>query len=139
MNTEPNAAIKNFINSVQVETPLKKSPLPYAYIAGAYEIGDYAKRSEEYRRNFSGKYETPESKSALSNIYQIVDRMIDGYARAVSLAGSDPQFASQKMTWNDSLTKWYKFRNNGSDAGLTELVATILTKPLPSPPPRTSL
>ena len=34
------------------------------------------------------KDETPESKLALANINQIVDRMIDAYARAVALAGS---------------------------------------------------
>jgi hypothetical protein len=77
---------------------------------------------------------------ALANINQIVDRMIDGYARAVALAGNDPAFEKQKPMWNDSLTQWYKYRNNNTDTGMAEFVAGILSKPLPpEPTPLTSL
>ncbi|HEV2828059.1 MAG TPA: hypothetical protein VGW76_10700 [Pyrinomonadaceae bacterium] len=139
LQTEPKTALPYLIKSAQSETPLKKSPYTYAYIAGAYETGDYATLSDEYKRDFAGKEETPESKLALANIYEITDRMIDGYARAVALAGNDPKFASVKSTWSESLATWYKFRN-GSDAGMSELVANILTKPLPPlPVRRTSL
>ena len=135
---EPEAALKHLIKSVQFETPLKKSAFTYALIAGAYETGTYAKQSAEYKEKFGGKDETPESKLALANIHQIVDRMIDGYARAVALAG--PDLASQKATWNESLKQWYKFRNNDSDTGMDALVAGILSKPLPpEPTPLTSL
>jgi hypothetical protein len=137
---DPSNALKNLIKAAQFETPLKKSPFTYAYIAGAYETGPYAKQSDEYKKLYGGKDETPESKLALANINQIVDRMIDGYARAVALAGSDPAFATQKPQWNESLTTWYKFRNNNSDTGMSELVANILSKPLPpEPTPLTSL
>ena len=137
---DPSNALKNLIKAAQFETPLKKSPFTYAYIAGAYETGPYAKQSEEYKRLYGGKDETPESKLALANINQIVDRMVDGYARAVALAGSDAAYATQKPEWNTSLTQWYKFRNNGADTGMNELVAGILSKPLPpEPTPLTSL
>ena len=136
---EPKTALPYLIKAAQFETPLKKSPYTYAYIAGAYETGEYAKQSEDYKRNFAGKDETPESKLALTNIYEITDRMIDGYARAVALAGNDSKFASSKTIWSEGLGTWYKFRN-GSDAGMSELVANILTKPLPPLPAlRTSL
>lgn len=133
--SEPTSAVTYLIKAAQIETPLKKSPYTYAYIAGAYETGDYAKQSEYYKSNFAGKDETPESKLALANINQIIDRMIDAYARAVALAGNDPKFASPKSSWNESLRTWYKFRN-GSDAGMSEMVANILTKPLPPVPVR---
>lgn len=132
---EPEVAVTYLVQAVQIETPLKKSPYTFAYIAGAYETGDYAKLAEDYKSKFGGKEETPESKLALANIYEIVDRMIDGYARAVALAGNDPKFASVKPTWSESLGSWYKFRN-GSDAGMSEVVAHILTKPLPPLPAR---
>src|SRR6185503_16481675 len=77
LEQDPAAALKNLIKAAQYETPLKKSPYTYAYIAGAYETGAYAKQSEEYKRMYSGKDETPESKLALANINQIVDRMIE--------------------------------------------------------------
>jgi hypothetical protein len=140
LEKDPTNAVKNLLKAAQFETPLKKSPYTYAYIAGAYETGAYAKQSEAYKQQFSGKDETPESKLALANINQIVDRMIDGYARAVALAGTDPQFAKQKSVWQESLTAWYKFRNNNSDAGMNEFVASVLSKPLPpEPTPLTSL
>jgi len=137
---DPSSALKNLLKSAQYETLLKKSPQTYAYIGGAYEAGPYAKQSEAYKTNFSGKDETPESKLALANINQIIDRMIDAYARAVALAGADPKFASQKAAWNDSLTEWYKYRHNKTTDGMNEFVAAVLAKPLPpEPTPLTSL
>jgi hypothetical protein len=140
LEKDPSAALKNLIKAAQFETALKKSPYTYAYIAGAYETGPYQKQSEEYKLKYSGKDETPESKLALANINQLIDRMIDGYARAVALAGSDASFASAKTGWNDSLTQWYKFRNADKTEGLDQVVAGILSKPLPpEPTPLTSL
>ena len=140
VDKDPSAALKHLIKSAQFETPLKKSAFTYALIAGAYETGPYAKMSAEYKEKFGGKDETPESKLALANIHQIVDRMIDGYARAVALAGTDAKLATQKTTWNESLKQWYKFRNNESETGMDALIAGILAKPLPpEPTPLTSL
>jgi tetratricopeptide (TPR) repeat protein len=140
LQNDPSTALKHLLKAAQFETPLKKSPYTFAYIAGAYETGPYAKQSQQYKEMYSGKDETPESKLALANINQLVDRMIDGYARAVALAGSDAKFASQKPVWTESLMQWYKFRNNNTDAGMNELVAGILAKPLPpEPTPLTSL
>jgi hypothetical protein len=134
VETDPNTALQYLITSVEVETPLKTSPFTYAYIAGAYETGPYAKQSEEYKRLYVGRDETPESILALGKINRLVDRMIDAYARAIALAGNDVKFATAKAGWNEGLRSFYKFRNNGSDAGLTELIANILSKPLPSSP-----
>jgi len=140
LQKDPGTALKHLIKAAQFETPLKKSPYTYAYIAGAYETGPYAKQSDAYKLNFSGKDETPESKLALANINQLIDRMIDGYARAVALAGTDSKFTAQKPVWTESLITWYKFRNNGEETGMNEMVAGILAKPLPpEPTPLTSL
>ena len=140
LEKDPSAALKNLLKAAQFETPLKKSPYTYAYIAGAYETGPYAKLSEQYKTQFSGKDETPDSKLMLANINQLVDRMIDAYARAVAAAGSDTAFATAKTGWNESLTQWYKFRNGDKTDGMDQLIAGILSKPLPpEPTPLTSL
>ncbi len=140
LEKDPGGALKNLLKSAQFETPLKKSPYTYAYIAGAYETGPYAKMSEEYKTCCSGKDETPDSKLMLANINQIVDRMIDAYARAVYVVGTDPKFAQAKTGWNESLTTWYKYRNGDKTDGMEQLVAGIMTKPLPpEPTPLTSL
>jgi len=137
---DPSAALSYLIKSAQFESNLKKSPLTFAYIAGAYEEGPYAKQSADYERLYKGKDETPESKLALANINQLVDRIIDAYARAVAIAGNDKNFAANKPAWVEALTNLYKYRHDKSDAGMNDLVASILSKPLPpEPTPITSL
>jgi hypothetical protein len=132
--------LPQLIKAAQFEGKLKKLPYTYGTIAEAYEAGPYAKQSEEYKRVYGGKDETPDSKLALENINQIIDRMIDAYARAVALAGNDAQYATAKKGWMESLSTWYKFRHNQTDTGLNEMIAGILSKPLPPlPTPITTL
>jgi len=140
LETDPAGALTHLIKAANAETPLKKSALTYGYIAGAYESGPYAKQSEAYKACCAGKEETPDSKLMLANINQVVDRMVDAYARAVALAGSDSAVAKLKTAWNESLTSYYKFRHNDSPAGLDQMVAGILSTPLPpEPTPITTL
>ena len=135
---DPATALKNLIKAAQFETPLKKAPQTYAYIAVAYDNGPYAKQSEEYTQKYGGKDETPESKLAVANINQVVDRVIDAYARAVALA-TDPKLATQKTAWQARLAELYKYRFK-SEAGMNEFIAGVLSKPLPpEPTPLTSL
>ena len=131
---DPAASLPYLLKAARLESSLKKSPFTYDRIATAYETGPYAKQSAAYKTTFGGKDETPESKLALENINQVVDRMIDAYARAVATAGADPKYTTQKNEWNEALTTWYKYRNKDSVTGMTELVAGILAKPLPPEP-----
>src|SRR5262249_6856809 len=111
----PDKAITHLIKAASYpNSKIKSTALTYSLLAEAYEHGPYAKLSAEYKTKFGGQNETPESKLALENINQIIDREIDAYARAVALAGSDPN----KATWMATLTDLCKFRNNKSDAGL---------------------
>ncbi len=139
LQQDPSGALPLLIKAAKFESSLKKSPFTYDKIATAYEAGPYAKLSEDYKAKFGGKDESPEQKLALENINQVVDRMIDAYARAVATAGADTKFTNEKKAWSDSLAQWYKYRNK-SDAGMDALVAGILSKPLPpEPTPLTSL
>jgi len=131
-------SLANAIKAAQFEGDMKKSSQTYVFIAAAYET-EYAKQSEEYKAKFGGKDETPESKLAVANINQLVDRIIDALARAVAAAGTDANAQAAKAKWLDRLTELYKFRR-GSDAGLNEMIATVLSKPLPpAPTPITEL
>jgi hypothetical protein len=127
-------ALSSLIKAAQFDSDLKKDPWAYFFIAAAYEGGPYAKLSADYKTKFEGKDESPESKLALANIQQVIDRMIDAYARAVALAGTDPKYQANKKEWLDNLTTWYKYRHNQSDTGLNEMIATVLSKPLPPEP-----
>ena len=140
LKDNPGAAVSYFIKKAQFDTDLKKDPWTYYFIAAAYESGPYTKLSADYKACCEGKDETPQSKLALENINQVVDRMIDAYARAVALAGNDAKYQTQKKQWLEDLSTWYKFRHNQKDDGMNELIASVLSKPLPpEPTPLTSL
>ena len=130
----PNEAIEPLIKSAQLESPLKTLPSTYYYLAQAYQTGPYARLSADYRTRFAEKAETAESKQALDKLGQVIDLMIDAYARAVALVGNDAQNAQNKAAWLGTLTTFYKFRHQDSDAGLTELIAGVVSKPLPARP-----
>ena len=139
LQKDPAAALKDFIKAAQFNGKIGKLPATYATIAQTYEASAYAKLASDYEAKYKGKDETPESKLAVENINQIVDRMIDAYARAVALAGNEAGEQANKKLWMEQLTTWYKYRNK-SEAGLNELIAGILAKPLPGEPtPLTTL
>jgi hypothetical protein len=133
LKNAPADAIPYLLKSARYDSDLKKNPQLYLDLAAAYNDGPRAKLSEDYKV-FLGKPESPESKLALANINQIIDRQIDALARATALAD-----AANKKTIMDALTEEYKGLKK-TDAGLSELVASVLSKPLPDvPTPLTSL
>ncbi|HYY59133.1 MAG TPA: hypothetical protein VE842_17520 [Pyrinomonadaceae bacterium] len=133
LKTNPNESIGYFLRAAQSEGFFKKDPQTYVRLALAYQAGPYKKLSDDFEKNFRGKDESPESKAALENLNQVIDRIIDAYARAIALA-TDPKYATVKSQWTTQLTNFYKFRHNDSDAGMQELIAGVLSKPLPPQP-----
>jgi hypothetical protein len=123
----PADAIPYFLKAAKLESDLKKSPQLYADLAGAYGEGPIAKQSEEYKQKYTT--ESPESKLAVDNLNQLIDRQIDALARATALS-TNP---ANKKTLNDLLTGLYTDRNK-STTGLDALLAGILSKPVPDFP-----
>jgi tetratricopeptide (TPR) repeat protein len=137
--TNPKESLASFIKAAQFDGDIKKGPQTYAIIANAYEE-EYAKQSDEYQKKFKDQPETTESKLAAENINQLVDRIIDALARAVALAGTDANLQTAKTQWLGRLTELYKFRHAGQETGLNELIASVMSKPLPPlPTPITTL
>jgi hypothetical protein len=135
LGSAPGDALPYLIKAARYDSDLKKNPQTYLEIVTAYEKGPRAKLTEEYDAKYKGHDETPESKLVAANINQMIDRQIDALARGVAVATN----ATDKKALMDELTTLYKYRNK-SDAGLNELVAGILAKPLPDiPTPLTSL
>jgi hypothetical protein len=135
LSNAPTDALPYLIKAARYESDLKKNPQTYLEIGTAYEKGPRAKLTQEYDAKYKGHDETPESKLVAANINQMIDRQIDALARGVAVATN----AADKKALMDELTTLYKYRNK-SDAGLNELVAGILAKPLPDiPAPLTSL
>ena len=135
LKAAPADAITSLIQAAKYESDLKKNPQLYLDLATAYNEGPRAKLTEEYKSKIGpNQTETPESKLALANLNQVLDRQIDALARAAALAD-----AANKTAIMGDLTELYKYRNK-SEAGLNELVANVLSKPIPDvPTPLTSL
>ncbi len=140
LGKDPAGSLRHFLKAAQLQGKLKSDPITYSYVADAYTSGPYATLSADYNARFKDKDETPESKLALANLNQVIDRIIDAYARAVALNGTDAANQERKKVWLDTLTGYYKFRNKDSDAGLNEFIASVMSKPLPpEPTPLTTL
>jgi tetratricopeptide (TPR) repeat protein len=133
IKSDPAGAVPFYLKSFALESPVKTTAPAYARLAAAYQVGQYDPLQKEFTAKFGGKPETDESKFALNNLNQVMDRVIDAYARAVNLAGSDPKMAEDKKVWLETLTGFYKFRNNDSTTGLDAFIASATSKPLPEP------
>ena len=134
LKSAPDQSIEPLIKATQFESDLKKTASTYYFLALAYQSGPYKTLSTPYQTTYANKPETPESKVALEKSNVVIDRMIDAYARAIAAAGTDPKYAQNKAQWLATLTSFYKFRHQDSDAGLNDFIATALSKPLPPKP-----
>ena len=134
LKTSPDQAIDSLLRAAQYDSDIKKTPSTYYFLAVAYEAGPYKTLSTAYQAQYANKPETPESKAALEKLNVVMDRIIDAYARAIAAAGTDPKTEQSRKEWLAQLTNYYKFRHEGSDAGINEFVAAALQKPLPPKP-----
>ncbi len=134
LKTTPDQAIDSLLKAAQYDSDIKRTPSTYYFLAAAYESGPYKTMSAAYQTAYANKPETPESKAALEKLNVVMDRIIDAYARAIAAAGTDPKTEQSRKEWMAVLSNYYKFRHDGSDAGITEFIAASLQKPLPPKP-----
>jgi predicted HicB family RNase H-like nuclease len=133
----PADALTDLLKVAKLETEVKKNPGIYLDLASAYEAGPRAKYSTEYTASLNpDKTETAQSKVILENLNRVIDNQIDAMARAAATAPADgkPGIVAE-------LAKLYKYRNkDATDAKVNELVASVLSKPIPDvPTPVTSV
>ena len=134
----PAEAVNDLLKAAKIESEVKKKPELYLDLAAAYESGPRAKLSDEYTASLKpDKTETDQSKLILLNLNAVIDNQIDAEARAAALTTD----AGRKKEIVTELTSLYKYRNKtATDANVTELVASVLSKPIPDvPTPITSL
>lgn len=136
--SQPTEAATYFVQAAQYEGPSKKDPLTYSSLVEIYETTEYGKLSTQY--NAECKTDEQIASTACVELKgkadRSVDRIIDALARAVAYSSTGPdaaKFAQARTEWTNLLTTYYKYRNNGSDTGLKELIAGITAKPLPKP------
>jgi hypothetical protein len=128
----PDEVASFFAKAAQFNSEVKSTASTYYYLGAAYETGSYVNLSEDYNARFGRKVETEQSKQALEKLNAIIDRIIVAYARAVAVSGNDQRNEQIKSASMERLKAHYRFRHNDSEAGLSEFISSVLSRPLPS-------
>ncbi|HUQ32807.1 MAG TPA: hypothetical protein VM095_11875 [Pyrinomonadaceae bacterium] len=136
--SQPSEATNYLVSAAQFEGFSKKDPRTYYILAGIYEKNEYTTLANQFNAGCKTPEQlaTPECTTMKAKADQVVDHIIDALARAIAYSNSGPNPAGwqqARTAWTESLTNYYKYRNNGSDTGLKELIAGITAKPLPKP------
>ena len=130
LDANPVESARALLSVAHSKTFYKDSPLVYYYLGMAVLKGEWHTLFEANEKKYAGQGDSVERKRDEEKALLIANRAIDYLARGVALAkGPDNQQTRKKLV--DELTSVYKIFHNGSDAGLAELVNTVLTKPLP--------
>lgn len=126
----PVEAARAFLKAAQSDSPYHNDPLTYHRLGVSILKGEFAQLSAEYNEKYGNKGPSAEQKAMFDRINLLGERAIDAYARAVALS-TRPEQQEVRNKILAQLTKLYQTFHNGSDAGLNEIIATVLTKPLP--------
>ena len=119
-----------FGKAVRSESPYKTDPAAYHRLGISILKGEFAKLSAEYNEKFGGKPASLEQTAMLQRITHLIEQTIDAYARAVALS-TKPEQKEARDKIMAQLTALYKNVHNNSDLGLNELIAGVLSKPMP--------
>jgi hypothetical protein len=127
---KPAEAAAAFLKAVKSDSPYHTDPLAYHRLGIAIYKGELTPLSGEYNDKFGGKPSSPEQTALLNRIMHLAERAIDAYARAVAL-NTKPEQQDARGKILVQLTTLYKSFHNNSEEGLNELVAGVLSKPIP--------
>jgi hypothetical protein len=128
---KPGEAAGAFRKAVKsADSPYHRDPIAYHRLGIAIYKGELSQLSGEYNQKFGGKQASAEQTQMLNRILHLAEQAIDAYARAVALSDKpEQQDARGKIL--AQLTGLYKSFHNNSDAGLNDLIAGVLSKPMP--------
>jgi cell division septation protein DedD len=132
-------AIPYLYKAMQYTSAVKKNPVVYQTIGDWYK--DEYNRIDDERTKIAAEAKTKatdeEKKPLIDKAKEMLllqkgyaDRMIDAYARAYSLAGTDQAY---KTGLYNNLKVLYGFRFDGKTDGLDSYISTLTAKPMPDP------
>ena len=127
---KPVEAAAAFTKAAKSDSLYRTEPATYVRLGAALLKGEFAQLSAEYNEKFGNKPASAEQNAMLQKITHVVERVIDAYARAVALS-TKPEQKEARDKILAQLTTIYKNFHNNSEAGLNELIAGVLSKPLP--------
>jgi hypothetical protein len=129
LENSPTEAAKYLVKAAQTTSSFSKEPSTYDFLALAYYNSEFKPLAAEYKAKYEGKEATPESEALLNKINAVTHRIVDAYARSVALSPA----GAAKEDRRSKLLPFYKQLHDGSEAGLNELLAGVLSKPVMLP------
>jgi tetratricopeptide (TPR) repeat protein len=126
----PAEAAAAFRSAAKSDSPFRTDPIIYHRLGVAIIKGEFAQVSTEYNQKFGNKEASVEQRAMMNRLQTLIESALDAYARAVALSKS-PQQQESRAKILEQLTALYKNFHNNSDAGLNELISTVLSKPMP--------
>lgn len=126
----PVEAAAAFLSAAKSESPFRTDAIIYHRLGVALLKGEFAQLSAEYNQKYVNKEASAEQRAMMERLQKLVERATDAYARAIALSKS-PQQQEARAKILEQLTALYKSFHNNSDAGLNELISTVLSKPMP--------
>jgi hypothetical protein len=135
----PAEAARAFRKAALAESFYREDPIIYHRMGIAILKGEFAQLSTEYNDKYGSLQSSPAQQAMLERIQKLGSQAIDAYARAVALTDPARTQGTNKAQFSpearnkilEQLTALYKSFHNNSDEGLSELIATVLSKPLP--------
>ena len=88
---------------------------------------DYQDSAKRYQGMPSG----PAKDEELKKTQVLLDKVIEAYARAVAVSEGDTRYSQVREQFLQDLESYYKYRHNGSNAGMQDLINKY--KPAPKP------
>ena len=140
LENAPAEAATYLVKAAQSTSTFSKEPSTYDFLAVAYYNNEFKPLAADYQAKCEGKDASPECDALLNKINAVTHRIVDAYARAMALSPNGPAKDDRRT----KLSTFYKQLHDGSEAGMNELVAGILSKPImlpgqePPPPPPSS-
>jgi hypothetical protein len=137
LKSEPDDSATQLLKVAQSNSTFAKEPTTFQLLGDSYYHGELKRLASEYKAKCEGREITPECDALLNKINNAFDRVIDAYARAVALSNANPsKYGATPAALRPVLTTFYKQRHDNSEAGLNELIATVVNKPLPMSTPK---
>ena len=88
---------------------------------------DYQDQAKRFQGLPSGAAKDEELKKTQG----MLDKVIDAYARAVAVSEGDTRYSQVRGQFLQDLESYYKYRHNGSNAGMQELINKYKSAPKP--------
>jgi len=117
--TDYEPAIEHLKKSAELD---QSDPVTFYLIGEALKLGKYAKLRESYDKLTPEEKVAEAGKQLLQQVDEVVDQMIEMYARTVAISEANASFQALNQEARKILESFYRYRHNDTTEGMEELI-----------------